>query len=213
MAEKKCELEVTLVELALRDETRSAASSRHLLGATLVWPRVGTARKTHSVSLRLDRGAWSQTDRSWTQRILCKESVQGRFGFDLALTGALSDEQADAFLRTLTSQFVKFTADAIEDHLAPPLLGTLAEIPFNVLVKALLKVQAPDLLAIGALDVDSSLLPAAGQTVRWEIPLTSPRGLFRTTRRRVGKAVQPRRQTLLPVGGAAGRVIVDVRIL
>ena len=213
MAEKKCELEVTLVELALLADAQPAAASRHLLGATLIWPRVGTARKTHSVALPLARGAWSQADRPWTRRILFKEAVQGRFGFDLALTAALSDDQADAFLRTLASQFVKFTAGAVEDHLAPPLLGTLAEIPFNYLVKALLKEQAPDMLATGALDVDGSLLPAAGQTVRWEIPLTAPDGLFRTTRRRVGKTVQRRRQTLLPAGGVAGRVVVDVRVL
>ncbi|NLF22067.1 MAG: hypothetical protein GX590_02810 [Lentisphaerae bacterium] len=213
MAEKKCELEVTLVELALLADAQPAAASRHLLGATLIWPRVGTARKTHAGTLSLARGVWSQASRPWTQRILFKETVQGRFGFDLALTAALADAQAEAFLRALASQVVKFTAGAVEDHLAPPLLGTLAEIPFNYLVKALLKERAPGVLAAGALDVDTSLLPAAGQTVRWEIPMTAPDGLFRMTRRRVGKTLQRRRQTLLPVGGAAGRVVVDVRVL
>ncbi len=110
MAEKRCEIEVTLEEIILDAALRPRKASRHLLGAALHWPRVGTARRDASVALGLENGAWHAAERPWTQRILAKETVQGRFGFGITLTEALPDAEADAFLSALASQFVKFTS-------------------------------------------------------------------------------------------------------
>jgi hypothetical protein len=213
MAEMKSEIEVTLVELAIHAVAKPQADSRHLLGAALLWPRVGTARKEYPAALKLARGRWEPKGRPWTQRVLFKEAVQGRFGFEVTLTEALSDEAAAEFLRSVASQFVKLSSDAAGDFLAPPYLGALAEIPLNYLVKALLKEKAPGTLAAGALDLDIDQLPAAGESVRWEVPLLTPGGIRITTRRRTGKTTQRRQEVVLPAGEEAGRCVVDVRVL
>lgn len=213
MADKRCEIEITLEDLVLQAASRPPKTSRHLLGAALVWPRVGTGRKDCSAAATLEAGRWRGAGRPWSQRILIKETVQGRFGFGITLTEALPDEDADAFLRSLASQFVKFTADQAGDLLAPPLLGSLAELPLSYLVKALLKEKAPALLGAGTLDLEAARLPEAGGRVRWEVPLLASAALARTVRRRVGKTLTRRREVWLPAGAEVGRCVVEAVVL
>jgi hypothetical protein len=213
MADKRCEIEVTLEDLVIHSAAKLKDQTRHLLGATLLWPRVGTLRKTYSISVGLGSGLWRAAGRPWSQRILLKETVRGRVGFELTLTAALSDEDADAFLRSLASQLVKFTAGQAEDLLAPPLLGSLAELPLNYLVKVLLKEKAPAMLGRGGLDLETGQLPAVGGRVRWELPLTAPEAIVRTVRRRVGKTQQRRREVLVPAGAEVGRCLVEAVVL
>ena len=213
MAEKRCEIEVTLEKIILDAALRPRKASRHLLGAALHWPRVGTARRDASVAFGLENGAWHAAERPWTQRILAKETVQGRFGFGITLTEALPDAEADAFLSALASQFVKFTGGQAGNLLAPPLLGSLAELPLSYLAKALLKEKAPGTLGEGVLDLEAAALPAPGGQVFWEVPLRTPAAVVHTVRRRVGKQPQRRREVLLPAGADAGRCRVAVRVL
>ena len=213
MADKRCEIEITLEELVLQAASRPPKASRHLLGAALIWPRVGTARKDCSAAASLEAGRWRGAGRPWSQRILIKEAVQGRFGFGITLTEALPDEEADAFLRSLASQFVKFTAEKAGDLLAPPLLGSLAELPLNYLVKAILKEKAPGILGEGVLDLEAAALPEAGGRVRWEVPLLAPAALARTVRRRVGKTLTRRREVWRPAGAEVGRCVVEAVVL
>ena len=95
---------------------------RHLLGAALHWPRWARPRDV-SVALDLEKGAWHAAERPWTQRILTKDTVQGRFGFGITLTEALTDKELSAFIRNLAGQFIKFTGGQADDFLAPTLLG------------------------------------------------------------------------------------------
>ncbi len=212
MAERRCEIEVTLAEISLQAAVRPRGATRHLLGASLIWPRTGTARKEYPVPVTLADGRWLPADRPWTERILFKENVAGCFGFAVTLTEALSDAAAVEFLDALGNQFVKETASVAGDLLAPPLLGTLAEMPLSVLAKFLLKKKAPATLGFGALDRDSEALPAAGETVRWTVPLLAQAGIFRTVRRRVGRTMRRQRETVVPAGGTTGHCVVELRV-
>ena len=213
MADKRFELEITLEEITLDAALRPPKTSRHLLGAALHWPRVGTARRDVSVALDLEKGAWHAAERPWTQRILAKDTVQGRFGFGITLTEALTDKELSAFIRNLAGQFIKFTGGQADDFLAPPLLGSLAELPLSYLSKALLKEKAPGTLAEGVLDLEASQLPDSGGQLCWEVPLRTPKAVVRSVRRRVGKQTRTQRETLLPAGAAAGLCRVGVRML
>ena len=213
MAEKRCEIEVTLEELVLDAAVRPRKSSRHLLGAALHWPRTGTPRRDASAAVTLEGGAWRAAGRPWSRRILLKEAVQGRFGFGITVSAALPDADADNFLRALASQFVKLTGGQAGDLLAPPLLGSLAELPLGYLAKALLKEKAPVTLGEGVLDLEAAQLPAPGGRVFWDVPLLAPSAVIRTVRRRAGKRPERRRETLLAAGAAAGRCRVEVCVL
>ncbi len=137
MAVKKCEVEATLVAVTLHEKLADAAKGQHLLGTTLIWPRIGTARKTFATTLKLEQGAWQSGARPWSETILFKETLQGSFGFEVTVTEKLTDAQTDEFLRNMASQFVKVTAAA--DKLTPPLLESLAALPVNSLVKTILQ--------------------------------------------------------------------------
>jgi hypothetical protein len=211
MAEPKRDIEVTLAEVALTATGQRAGLTRHVLGAGLLWPRVGTARKSATMELQLQQGAWSAAGRSWPERMLFKESVQGRFAFSLTLTEALTDAAAERFMRALAGQLLKLTGERVEDLDVATLAGNFAAFPLNYLAKAVLKEKAPATLAAGVIDLETGAL-AAGARILWEVPLTAPAGIYRTVQRRSGRAARPVREDLVPAGGAVGRAVVEARL-
>ncbi len=211
MAQPKRDIEVTLAEVALTATGQRAGRTRHLLSAALLWPRVGTARKAATMEVQLQEGAWSASDRSWPERMLFKESVQGRFAFSLALTEALSDAAAERFMRALAGQLLKLTGERVADLDVATLAGNFAAFPLNYLAKAVLKEKAPATLAAGVVAIEPGALKA-GAGMHWEVPLTAPAGLYRTVQRRSGRAARPVRQEVVPAGGAVGRAVVEARL-
>jgi len=212
MAEPKRDIEVTLAEVALTATGQRAGLTRHVLGAALLWPRLGTARKVATTELQLRQGAWSAAGRGWSQRMLFKESVQGRFAFSLTLTAALTDAAAESFMRNLAGHLLKLAGESVEDLDVATLAGSFAAFPLNYLAKAVLKERAPATLAEGVIDLDAGALQA-GARILWEVPLTAPAGIYRAVQRRSARAARPSRQELVPVGGAVGRAVVEARLV
>ncbi len=206
MAGAKRELEITLEELTLTKAAVSAAATRHVLTAGILWPRVGTARKLATLAVELADGCLP-AGLPWSRRILFKETVQGRFAFETTLTEALSDEAAEAFLRAFAGQVLGAAAEGIE-NLAPPSAARLAGFPLAYLAKTVLKKPAPATLAAGILDLAADDLPAAGGSARWRLPLHTPEGIFRQVRRRAGHATRIIRRKIVPPGGEVGSLVV-----
>lgn len=207
MAGEKRDLEITLLSISLDAAARPAGVSRHALTAGLLWPRLGTARKIATQTVVLAKGAGAFEALPWRQRILLKESVQGRFGFELALTVALSDAATDAFLAALAGELMKSLAGGLETG---AFASGLAALPLSYLAKAVLKEKAPATLAEGGLDLDAAELPAPGERARWRVPLTAPGGVRRVTHRTTGRLHRTVRQVAIPAGGAVGVATVDV---
>ncbi|MDD5707108.1 MAG: hypothetical protein PHR35_14385 [Kiritimatiellae bacterium] len=213
MGALKREIEVTLAEVTLTATGKPLSRTRHMLSAGLIWPRLGTARKSTALPVRLDRGTLPGAPLPWSQRVLFKEGVEGHFAFEVALTEALSDAAVEAFMRALSGHLLKLATGRIEEMEPPTLSGNLAALPLSYLAKTVLKERAPATLASGALDLDASSLPPSGQSVRWTIPLTASSAIEREKARRSARAARPLRQVIVPTGGVAGSVVVEALVL
>ena len=89
MAKNKLDLSFSLHAIEIPSLARKALS-RHVLQASLLWPRVAIAKKTQEQPLEIKNGKVSAETLPWGRRMLFKEGVEGHFGLSLAVTVSLS---------------------------------------------------------------------------------------------------------------------------
>ena len=210
---KKKNLLVTLdaAELAATD-LPAAEGGRHVITATLVWPRTSVASKTSAITCAMDGLALAPDpdDGKWIERILFKEPVEERFGIRVSVSAPVSESQASAFVRYAAAAAMGLVADAVED-VSPA--AKFAAIPFDYAKRELNKENAPPAIAEGALSIDPAELKATGGVIR--IPLAAPRDLCKTTRSRTSVTkggAQVRRKVLLAKCAPNGWIELRYRV-
>lgn len=210
MANPKTDIELTLVSVRVTTTGSTLTSTRHILTAGLVWPRTGTARKVATMPITLERGQVVTDRLPWSRRILFRETVEGHFGFELALTVPLADAEADAFLRAWASHLMKAVGEGLESSAAATPLAGFAAFPLAYLAKVVLKAEAPASLAEGLVDRDGEALPAAGGRKLWTIPLVSTEGVVQRVRRTGERRPRVTRRVLVAPGAVIGEAVVEV---
>ena len=213
-ASQKKNLHITLdaVQLVATDIPAAAKEAhRHIVTATLLWPRTSVSRKTSAIACTLSKLtlAPDPDDREWAERILFKEPVEERFGVEVTVSAPVSESQAAAFVRYAASATMGLVADAVED-VSP--LAKFAAIPFNYAQKQLAKDETPALVATGVVSLLPSELKAAG-TIR--IPLAAPRDIVKTSRSRTSVTkggAQTKRTVLLAKDEPNGWVELRYRV-
>ncbi len=210
MATFKTDIEITLVSLHVNTTGSTLASTRHILTAGLVWPRTGTARKVATMPITMERGHVAADRLPWSRRILFRETVEGRFGFELALTVPLADAEADAFLRAWASHLMQAVGEGLESSSGATPLAGFAAFPLAYLAKVVLKAEAPAALAEGLLDRDREALPAAGGRALWTVPLVATEGVVQRVRRPGERRPRITRRVLVAPGAVIGEAVVEV---
>lgn len=198
-------LEVTLeaLEVKVSGAKPAAGPRRHLVLASLVWPRPAIAQKMVTQDVTLDAGLW-QRPAQWSRRILFKETVQGPCGIQLAVTEPLSDTALARMAAEMAGGAVKLlSSEMVRDMAAVP--AGLVRLPFDSLQKLAVSLgkEDPRIVARGVLELPSA--EAVGKTAEYTVPLVAPETLYRYVRiRRQGKTVR-RRQSLLEKEQENGR--------
>ncbi len=213
MEMQKRKIEITLEDIRLDATGRDAAKTSHALTVLLLWPRMAIARKTAAATLELQKGCWQAQGQPWSRRILFKETVQGRFALGLSLSDALSNAEVDAFMGALAGHWLKLAAEQVEDLATATPAVNFASFPLGYLAKAISGRKGTKPLVEGCLDLDAAPLPDTGASVRWEMNLVAPAGIYRMTRRRTGRTTRTIPKEILPEGGAAGRAAFRVHML
>lgn len=153
MAESlKSDLEIHFVSVTLDKAIGLPKETRHVLGVNLVCPRPTVAQKSSSRTVTLSSGLCEPTSPAWTDSIALKESVSGRFGIEVTLSEAVSDEIADYLARTAAGALIKVFAAQFGAVFAGLNLDDIAEIAPATLAKALPRDRAPATLARGVAD-------------------------------------------------------------
>ncbi len=208
MASPRLSLEVTLESVALRETgAAAAAATRHLLTATLVWPRLAVARKSFSRPCRLVGGAAQFTAQDWCDAILFKETLEGRFALALSISEALSDERLDAFLRFFGHNAFAVASSLVDDWAGP--VGKFAAVPLDFAAKQLGKSsEAPAVIAEGILPLDAADWTGRGPSFSLALPLTARHDITQLSRRRAppGKRSRTVRTVRLAKGAPNGEV-------
>ena len=149
----KLDLEFTLVSLDLPPR-RHLLQSTHLMTATLLWPRIGIAKKTTEQEVRLKKGRCDKADAPWNERILFKESVEGSFALAVSLTVSVMRQHLRTFRRALAGYALTAAGSAVDDF-GPA--GEVAELPLKAMAKVVNNAsKEPELFAQGAIDLDAT---------------------------------------------------------
>ena len=103
---KKQDLEIHFLSLELAPALKPPRHSNHLLTLRLVCPRPTIAYKAAERTVTLADGVFAPESPKWTESVVFKETVSGRFGFAVEVTEPLSDAAAEAFVSTSASALV-----------------------------------------------------------------------------------------------------------
>lgn len=145
--------------------------SRNLLTVDLVWPKVGTARKSASRQISMKKGACDFTSEPWAKRVLYREDIEDHCGIAVSLTEPVSLQKLHR-LAQLTAKLVLREGAEMVDALCLS-YGEIAAAPVTALATMVGEKDAPRIIAQGL--IDYSDLPAAGEEKEITIPLSRPK--------------------------------------
>lgn len=198
----KIDLELHFLSLELASALKPAKKSNHLMDITLVCPRVSTARKTISRTVRLEDGKYAPVAPKWTESVVCKETVSGRFGLEVSLTEAVTDAAADYFVRNSANLLVKFLAGGIGGAIGVKALEDIAEIPLSALAKSVSREKAPEVICTGSLDL--SVDDDFSKAKVLEIELLAAADVYKTVTRHSKSDMTSSRRKILSRGDVVG---------
>lgn len=187
----KLGLEFSLEQIEIPARKRLHESA-HILSAHLIWPRVTIAKRSSETEIRLQNGVCDMVKAAWHEKILFRETVDGRFALGVDMTVSVTRTQLRKW-RRMAMGYVLLSAGQVADDIG--FVGELAEAPLKTAAKELQASRPPELYATGAIDLqmaDFIDIPDDGVTV--SIPLTSALDITKITRRLhklpvVGKAI------------------------
>ena len=184
--------------------------SSHLLSAELIWPRVGIPQKAASQPCRLEKGHADFEKVNWGNRILFKESVEGKFALRISLTEVLDDEELEKFLRSFSGAALAFGADMLAP-LYPP-FGKLVSAPIDYLAKDIEKYPGPTRLVEGLVELEAAdFLENAEQSLT--IRLMTSQSITQSVTRRVAGQIRHEKKSILSKGEPNGDITLLIRTL
>lgn len=175
---KKTDIEFHLLSLELSPSVKPAKSSNHMVGIDLICPKVGTARKANSRTVVLEKGRYAPEAPMWSESVICKETVSGRFGVEVTVTEAVSDSIASYFVNNAANLLVKILAGSFGKAMPVKSLEDIAEIPLSTLSKTILKDKAPEILFSGCADFTGDENFSEKKTI--EIPLRAAKDILKS---------------------------------
>jgi len=207
---KILELCLDRVELVAAGGGRGRGNT-HIVFARLIWPRPAIAEKISVKPLEFERNAVDLKDSSWTERILFKETIQGTCGLEISVSERVSIGQADRLVTFIGASILKMAESEAGSVMVGPLGAGLVRMPFQYLGKlANSSKKTPRMLGVGTIDLSFCRKSRSEHSI--EIPLVSPRTVYRTTRTVKHGETSAKRRTLLKAGAPNGVVMLTAGI-
>ena len=168
----KSSVEITLKSLSLASVPEKALLiSRNLLTVEMIWPKVGTPRKSATRQITMKKGKVDFSTEPWAKRVLFREDIDGHTAFTVSIAEPVSLQKLRRLLQLTAKAALKEGADMIDAALVS--YGDIAAAPVDALATMVAEKDAPRIIVQGVLDYDD--LPAAGEVKEVVIPLTRPK--------------------------------------
>lgn len=168
----KSAFEITLKSLVMTGvPEKRLPISRNLLTVELIWPKVGTARKSATRQITMKKGKCDFSAEPWAKRILFREDIDGHTAFAVSIAEPVTLQKLRRLLQLTAKAALKEGADMIDAALVS--YGDIAAAPVDALATMVAEKEAPKVIAQGVLDYGD--LPGAGETREVTIPLTRPK--------------------------------------
>ena len=144
--------------------------SRNLITVDLIWPKVGTARKSSSREVKFRKGTVDFAAEEWAKRCLFREEIDGHCGVAVTVSEPVSVQKLKRWAKLTAKAIIKEGADAAGAVFVG--YGDIASAPIDALATMVGEKDAPQSIARGIVDYDE--LPAAGEKQLVSIPLVRP---------------------------------------
>ena len=168
----KTSVEITLKSLSLTSiPEKTLLISRNLLTVEMIWPKVGTPRKSATRQITMKKGKCDFTTEPWAKRVLFREDIDGHTAFTVLIAEPVTLQKLRRLLQLTAKAALKEGADVIDAALVSH--GDIAAAPVDALATMVAEKDAPRIIVQGILDYDD--LPAAGEEKEVVIPLTRPK--------------------------------------
>ena len=163
----KTSVEITLKSLSLTGIPEKALPvSRNLLTVEMIWPKVGTPRKSATRQITMKKGKVDFATEPWAKRVLFREDIDGHTAFTVSIAEPVTLQKLHRLLQLTAKAALKEGADMIDAALVS--YGDIAAAPVDALATMVAEKDAPRVIIQG-------ILPAAGETTEVVIPLTRPK--------------------------------------
>lgn len=164
-------VEVLLVEAKFTSLPESKLPlSRNLVTVDLIWPKVGSARKSASREVKFKSGAVDFTAEQWTKRCLFREEIDGHCGIAVSVSEPVSVQKLKRWAKLTAKAILKEGADLATSAMVG--YGDIASAPIDALATMVGEKDAPESVAQGVVDYDQ--LPADGEKQLLVVPLLRP---------------------------------------
>ena len=168
----KTSVEITLKSLSLSSIPEKALLlSRNLLTVEMIWPKVGTPRKSATRQITMKKGKVDFTAEPWAKRVLFREEIDGHTAFTVSIAEPVTLQKLHRLLQLTAKAAIKEGADMIDAALVSS--GDIAAAPVDALATMVAEKDSPRVIIQGVLDFDD--LPKAGETKEVVVPLTRPK--------------------------------------
>ena len=144
--------------------------SRNLLTVELIWPKVGTARKSAAREVKFRKGAIDFTSEPWAKRCVFREEIDGHCGIAVSVSEPVSVQKLKRWAKLTAKAILKEGADIATSAMVG--YGDIAAAPIDALATMVGEKDAPESIAQGVVDYDQ--VPAPGGTQLLTIPLRRP---------------------------------------
>jgi len=168
----KTSVEITLKSLSITSiPEKTLLISRNLLTVEMIWPKVGTPRKSATRQITMKKGKCDFATEPWAKRVLFREDIDGHTAFTVSIAEPVTLQKLRRLLQLTAKAALKEGADVIDAALVSH--GDIAAAPVDALATMVAEKDAPRIIVQGILDYDD--LPAAGEEKEVVIPLTRPK--------------------------------------
>ena len=168
----KTSVEITLKSLSLSSIPEKALLlSRNLLTVEMIWPKVGTPRKSATRQITMKNGKVDFTTEPWAKRVLFREEIDGHTAFTVSIAEPVTLQKLHRLLQLTAKAAIKEGADMIDAALVS--YGDIAAAPVDALATMVAEKDSPRVIIQGVLDFDD--LPKEGETKEVVVPLTRPK--------------------------------------
>lgn len=213
MADKKLDVEIDLESVEIESSALREPEAQRLFKCELIWPKVGTASRSAALPITLQKGRWTAEGRPWLECVVTKDSIQGRIGITVGVTGRISDALSSFFSRTSGASIAKIVAGVIGGF-GPDLVGDLLAAPLNAASKAMAKDRQPETLYRAAIDFETSSLPSNGAPLKLELPLLAVEDVMKRAAKPAPKQVgAATMKKLVAKGSKVGTCVITIRAL
>lgn len=198
------------INLNVVSSKKTNIETKHVLTIEIIWPRPTIQTKTYARVITLQKGSFSPAEGDWLNRILAKETTEGKFGVKISISSAMTNDMLNKFFKNLFKVTFGLIGDAVEDIPSSKLTGKLLSTPFDFIASNIEITE--EVIAACELVIDTNSFKKDAMQNTITLPLIAAKDFVKTINKPVATkgARQTKKQVLLHEGDNNGSISLTI---